>query len=166
MYKNIEDFIDDWEEEAKATIKIFEKIDDTEIKDKVNENVRTLGKIAWHITQTLTEMPASAKIISEDTLENRDVPESIKIIIDKYEKYSGELVNSLKENWNDSDLNEIVELYKQKWKRSKVLSVLVKHQIHHRGQMTVIMRLLNMKVPGIYGPAKEEWSEYGMGTQE
>ena len=166
MYKTIEDFIDDWKEEAESTIKVFEKVDDAEIKNKVNDNVRTLGKIAWHITQTLTEMPASAKIISEDALENRDVPESIKIIIDKYEQHSGELVNSLKENWKDSDLTEIVELYNQKWKRSKVLSVLIKHQIHHRAQMTVIMRLLNTKVPGIYGPAKDEWSEYGMEPQE
>jgi uncharacterized damage-inducible protein DinB len=36
------------------------------------------------------------------------------------------------------------------------------HQCHHRGQMTVLMRQAGQKVPGIYGPAKEEWSSMGM----
>ncbi len=166
MYKTIEDFIEDWKEESKSTVMVFKKVDDLELKKKVHDNVRTPGKIAWHITQTVTEMPKSAGIISTDPLENMDIPESIKTITDLYEKYSGELVRSIKENWKDSDLNEVIELYGQKWKRSKVLSVLLKHEIHHRAQMTVVMRLLNMKVPGVYGPSKEEWAKYGADPQE
>ena len=42
------------------------------------------------------------------------------------------------------------------------LAVLVRHQAHHRGQMTVLMRQAGLKVPGVYGPAREEWAEFGM----
>jgi uncharacterized damage-inducible protein DinB len=28
--------------------------------------------------------------------------------------------------------------------------------------MTVLMRQAGLRVPGIYGPAKEEWEEHGM----
>jgi len=42
------------------------------------------------------------------------------------------------------------------------LQVLVVHQAHHRGQMTVLMRQAGLKVPGVYGPAREEWTAYGM----
>jgi uncharacterized damage-inducible protein DinB len=59
-----------------------------------------------------------------------------------------------------------MKIYGQEWEGRKILSILVKHQIHHRAQMTVLMRLLNLKVPGLYGPAKEEWSQYGMEAQE
>jgi len=52
------------------------------------------------------------------------------------------------------------------WKKGKVLSVLVKHQTHHQGQLTVIMRLAGLKVPGVYGPAEEEWANMGMEAQE
>ena len=40
------------------------------------------------------------------------------------------------------------------------------HQTHHRDQMTVLMRLQDIKVPGVYGPSKEEWAQYGMEAQE
>ncbi len=36
------------------------------------------------------------------------------------------------------------------------------HSIHHRAQMIVVMRMLGLSVPGIYGPAREEWAAYGM----
>jgi len=36
------------------------------------------------------------------------------------------------------------------------------HQTHHRAQMTVLMRQAGLKVPGVYGPSREEWSQMGM----
>ena len=30
------------------------------------------------------------------------------------------------------------------------------HMIHHRGQLTVYLRLIGAKVPGIYGPSADE----------
>jgi uncharacterized damage-inducible protein DinB len=46
------------------------------------------------------------------------------------------------------------------------LGVIVSHQIHHRAQLTIVMRLNGLKVPGVYGPSKEEWTSYGMPAQE
>lgn len=34
--------------------------------------------------------------------------------------------------------------------------IITNHLIHHRGQMTVYMRLLDIPVPGIYGPSADE----------
>ena len=64
------------------------------------------------------------------------------------------------------DLTDAIDMYGQKWKKKFILQVLITHQIHHRAQMTVIMRLLNIPVPGIYGPSKEEWTQFGMTPQE
>jgi uncharacterized damage-inducible protein DinB len=36
--------------------------------------------------------------------------------------------------------------------RSRVMS----HMIHHRGQMSVYLRLLDVPVPGMYGPTADE----------
>jgi len=46
-----------------------------------------------------------------------------------------------------------------------VLVSLITHQAHHRGQMTVLMRQAGLKVPGVYGPAREEWAAMGMPPQ-
>ena len=50
--------------------------------------------------------------------------------------------------------------------RGQSLAALVGHQTHHRGQMAPLMRQAGLKVPGVYGPSKEEWVDYGMPPQE
>jgi uncharacterized damage-inducible protein DinB len=37
-----------------------------------------------------------------------------------------------------------------------ILQSLIRHQIHHRGQMTILMREAHVVVPGVYGPSREE----------
>jgi len=39
---------------------------------------------------------------------------------------------------------------------ARILQSLVRHQIHHRGQMTILMRQAGVVVPGVYGPSREE----------
>ncbi len=166
MYRKIEDFIADWKSEEKFTVSIFSKIT-VEIKAyKADENIRTLERLAWHITQTLTEMPFRAGIIDADFLDQKSIPESFDEIISAYKTHSSELMKLVQEKWSDSDLTGNIEVYGQQWERRKVLSVLVKHQVHHRAQMTTLMRLQHIEVPGTYGPSKEEWAKYGMEMQE
>jgi uncharacterized damage-inducible protein DinB len=166
MYRNIEDFIADWKSEEEFTIKIFSSIPEDVKSSKVNDNIRSLERLAWHISQTLTEMPYKAGIIAQDYLEDEPIPANMKEIILIYKKYSGELMNLVAQKWKDEDLTAKVEMYGQQWERRKILSVLVLHQVHHRAQMTTIMRLLHVPVPGIYGPSKEEWSAIGMEPME
>ena len=87
-------------------------------------------------------------------------------IISIYKKYSAELSKTIREKWTDAGLTEKIIVYDQPWERRKVLSVLVMHQAHHRGQLTALMRLEGLPVPGVYGPAKEEWAKFGMKAME
>jgi len=166
MYSNLPDFFNDWQEESQLTLSVFTKIDEAAKSVKIKDNLRSLDRLAWHITQTLTEMPFRAGILESDVLENEPVPESIKKISEIYQYQSNILAETLKANWQDTDLTEIIEVYGEKWEKRKILSMLIKHQIHHRGQMTAMMRMLEMQVPGTYGPSKEEWTQYGMSPQE
>ena len=166
MYRKLEDFFEDWKADAEFTLKVFSKISDEKINEKPYENIRSLGRLAWHITQTITEMLNKAGLFDEDHLDKKPIPDTFEEISETYKKYSGQLIELLKAKWADDDLPNDIELYGRPFQRSKVLSMLLNHQIHHRGQMTIVMRLLNIDVPGIYGPSKEEWSNYGMEAQE
>jgi len=55
-------------------------------------------------------------------------------------------------------------MYGDRWKRGVTLLALLMHQAHHRGQMTVVMRLAGLKVPALYGPAREEWAGSQIGA--
>ena len=166
MYRKIKDFLEDWKEESEATLKVFSQIPDSVKSVKDNVNIRSLERMAWHITQTVTEMPKSCGIIENDPLEGMDIPVSFSEITDLYKEHSSKLYEILEQKWTDEDLIKELEIYGQSWQGQKILSVLIKHQIHHRAQMTTLMRLHNLKVPGIYGPSKEEWTQYGMDPQE
>jgi uncharacterized damage-inducible protein DinB len=166
MYRAVKDFLEDWKNESGFTIQIFSKIPDAAMHHKPNQNIRSLGRLSWHITQTLTEMPHKAGIVEADDLDEKPIPGTMEEILDTYKKYSGQLLQSIKGKWTDDDLSQSVEMYGQKWTNGSILSSLVRHQIHHRAQMTILMRLQNIAVPGIYGPAQEEWAGFGMNPPE
>ena len=165
MFRTINDFLKAWKHESEATLKVFNKLTDESLNQKVTSDGRSLGFIAWHITDTIPEMLSKTGLpFSHD--ENTPVPASVETIKNIYENSSKAVAELISKNWKDEMLSDDLNMYGQVWKRASVLSSLIAHQTHHRGQMTVLMRQAGLKVPGVYGPAKEEWAEYGMPTQE
>jgi uncharacterized damage-inducible protein DinB len=166
MYSTIPDFIQDWKYESEATLKVFEQLTDDSLNKKFDDNIRTPARLAWHIVTTLGEMVQQTGLKFDATPEDAPLPSSVKELCGEYKRSSEGMLNSVNNEWSDETLAEVVNIYGQNWKKGKILSVLATHQIHHRGQLTVIMRLAGLKVPGVYGPAKEEWANTGKEAQE
>ena len=166
MYRKLEDFVKDWTNESESTLKIFNNLTDESLTKKVNENVRTAGRLAWHITTSIGEMAHRTGLSFKTVDENSSVPATAKEIVEAYKQASENMAAEIKEKWNDEKLFEEDDMYGEKWAKGSTLAILVSHQIHHRAQLTVVMRLNGLKVPGIFGPAKEEWAKYGMPAQE
>lgn len=166
MYYKLSDFIEDWKYESESTIKVLNNLSDESLTVKFNKEIRTPGRLAWHIVTSVGEMAHRTGLIFETVDENATIPSTAKEIVDEYKRTSDNLMNEIKKKWNDETLMKEDDMYGEMWAKGKTLGVLVTHQIHHRGQLTVVMRLAGLKVPGVYGPAKEEWSGYGMEPQE
>lgn len=166
MYSRVTDFIEDWKYESESTLKIYDNLTDDSLDFKPNKNVRSPGRLAWHIVTTLGEMVHRTGLKFDATPEDTPAPSNVKEIINEYKRSSNGMLNAVKKEWGDESLLDEVNLYGQNWKKGKILSVLVNHQTHHRGQLTVVMRLAGLKVPGVYGPAKEEWANMGMEPQD
>lgn len=166
MYYKLEDFINDWTIESESTLKVFSNLTDESLVKVVNENVRTAGRLAWHITTTIGEMAHRTGLTFKTVDENSPVPATAKEIVDAYKEASENLLAVIKSNWNDESLIVEDDMYGEMWKRGTTLGVIISHQIHHRAQLTVVMRLNGLKVPGVFGPSKEEWTNFGMPAQE
>jgi len=162
MYKSISEFNEDWKNESQATQKVLNALTDESLGQAVYPDGRTLGRIARHITLTIPEMMGQTGLVFNSPDKKSDIPVSAQIIAETYKSLANQLSNVLSENWTDAMLDEIIDIYGEKWSRSLVLQVLVRHEIHHRAQITVLMRQAGLKVPGLYGPSKEEWVAYGM----
>jgi len=166
MYRLIQDFLDTWKYEQTVTLKIFRALTDASLQQKVSTPGRSLGFLAWHITVTLGEMGAKAGLPVDAPAEDSPVPAKASEIAAAYEQASSSLESAVKANWTDAVLLDQIDMYGEKWTRGATLTSLVSHQIHHRAQMTVLMRQAGLIVPGIYGPAREEWAKMGMKAPE
>ena len=166
MYYKIEDFKNDWTYESGSTLKLFNNLTDESLNKKFNDNLRTLGKLAWHITGSIPEMMNRTDLKIKGVDENLPVPKSAGEFADAYKIVSDELINEVLNNWKDGNLSDKVNMYGEEWEKGKILSVLLIHQTHHRAQMTVLMRLAGLRVNGIYGPSREEWADMKMPAQE
>lgn len=166
MFHKLEDFITDWTFESESTLKIFNNLTDESLTKKVSENVRTAGRLAWHITTAIGEMAHRTGLTFKTVESGSAVPATVKEIVEAYKEASENLLSAVKVNWNDETLNVEDDMYGEMWKRGTTLGVIISHQIHHRAQLSIVMRLNGLTVPGIYGPSKEEWTQLDMPAQE
>jgi uncharacterized damage-inducible protein DinB len=162
MYTSTKQFLKDWKYEREGMLKILSNLTNESLNQKVTPDGRSLGFLAWHITQTIPEMMGRTGLkLNGPGLED-DAPEDTEKIKAEYERASDSLMNEIEKNWNDDTLKIEDDMYGENWSRGLTLLYLMLHQAHHLGQMTVLMRQAGLKVPGIYGPSKEEWAAMGM----
>jgi len=159
MYTSIENFLADWKFESEATLKVFSFLKDEAMNKRVANYDRTLGELSWHIVGSLSEMISYTNLEINCPSEEDPIPADIKGLIQLYYNAAKSLTEEISKNWDDTTLQNEIEMYGENWKIGFTLSSLIRHQIHHRAQMTVLMRQVGLKVPGVYGPSKEEWAD-------
>ncbi|MFH1145182.1 MAG: DinB family protein [Candidatus Eisenbacteria bacterium] len=162
MFQKISDFHTTYEHFTSGTLKLLEALDNACLSCSAAPGHRTLGQVAWHIVTTIPEMMSKTGLPLSAIPHDAPPPAKATEIVSAYRKVSGELARAVKENWTDASLQVADDLYGEKWLRGMTLRILLDHEIHHRGQMTVLMRHAGVAVPGIYGPAKEDWVKMGM----
>lgn len=162
MIRRIEDFKTNWQYEVESTLKTLNLLTDNSLSQKVTPDARSLGFLAWHLVQTPREMLALTGLTVDGPGMEDEVPGWAAGIVAEYEKTGNSVAEAVAKNWTDETLLIEDNMYGEKWSRGLTLYYLMAHQTHHRGQMTVLMRQAGLAVPGIYGPAKEEWKSMGM----
>ncbi|HXY38294.1 MAG TPA: DinB family protein [Vicinamibacteria bacterium] len=162
MYRRVSDFLAGWEEERAATLKILSALDDRSLQQAAGADHRTLGRLAWHITVTIPEMMERTGLRLAGPAQDAPPPTHAAEIVRSYDGASRSLADEVRARWDDAALEVEDDMYGERWPRGRTLSALLAHQTHHRGQMTVLMRQAGLRVPGVYGPSREEWSAFGM----
>jgi len=166
MFHQLSEFHPVWQYEAQMTQKMLDNITDAALASEGHADGRTIGRLAWHIVQTVPEMMAKAGLTVTGPTEHEPVPSTAATICNAYRTTATSLVDELNARWTDATLSEEDDMYGERWPRAMTLSVLIRHQTHHRGQLTVLMRQAGLPIPGIYGPTREEWANWGMPAPE
>ncbi|MFC4104276.1 DinB family protein [Paenibacillus xanthanilyticus] len=162
MFTTIPSFLEEWNNETLSTQRVLDTLTDASLQQRVAPDFRSMGQIAWHIATMIHEMLSQTGLKFDAPEGDEYAPASAKTIADTYRTASAGLAAAIQSQWTDASLAESSELYGALWVNAHTLRFLISHEIHHRGEMIILMRQAGLSVPGIYGPTREYWLERGM----
>ena len=151
-------------QEAKTTRRLLERVPEESFGWKPHEKSMTLGRLAAHVAE-LPELIIPALTQPELDFASGEFkpfnPESTAGLLEKFDR-NIEAAAGLLEKQPDDRMGE-------KWRlrsgdhvlfempRALVVRFVgLNHVIHHRGQLSVYLRLLDVPLPSIYGPSADE----------
>lgn len=164
MFTTLSAFEAAWTHETKTTQRALDTLTDASLAQRITPELRSLGQLAWHIATTIPEMMSRTGLPLQmpEGGEHAPAPSSAAAIAATYREQSAKLLTVLRDSWTDASLGETTDMYGETWPNGLTLQMLISHEIHHRGQLTVLMRQAGLRVPDIYGPTREDWLEQGM----
>lgn len=159
-----EPLVSEVREEAAITKRVLERVPADKLAWKPHAKSMSLGQLALHIA---TVPGALAKITQGDSFDALQAnfvppqPGSVQEILAAHEQSAREAEQYL-QGMTDQKAQGQWRLMKGKQElfarpRIQVLrSIMLNHWYHHRGQLSVYLRLLDVPVPVIYGRSADE----------
>ncbi|MGH9259374.1 MAG: DinB family protein [Acidimicrobiales bacterium] len=155
-----EQFLRTWEREFPTTLKVLNAYPSARMDLKPHAKSKTARDLAWNFV--LEEMIIDGAIKGEiDFAQMAATPPATRDeIIRAYEASHRALIEKVRST-PDAELNKTVKWFvgpKQPAdvRRMDVLWAALMDMVHHRGQMSVYLRMADGKVPSIYGPTADE----------
>jgi len=153
----------EFDHEMALTRKVLERVPEDKFAWAPHEKSMTLGRLAGHIS----EIPGWVKeALTKDCIDiggdfKPDIPTTRSQVLDKFDKLVG-VARPLLDGATDAQFMSTWTLKSKDQemfsapKAAVLRSFVFSHLIHHRGQMSVYLRLAGVPVPAIYGPSADE----------
>jgi len=156
-----ERFLKTFEKEAGTTLKVLRAYPEAECGLKPHERSNTALSLAW--TFVMEQMLIVKALKGEAVLSGGGFPkppEDWATIIETYEKGRDEVLEQLHDPGNPN-LDGAVAFFTGPKQMGDIpldefVWFILHDQIHHRGQLSVYLRMAGGKVPSIYGPTADE----------
>ncbi len=148
--------------EGASTRKVLERLPETSLGWRPHARSRTLGELALHVAgipglfigavdrdgldRMTLEFPAVRDVAGILERLDEGVARANRVLVTTTAE---NLMNPWRYRYGDRILFELPRL-------AVIRSMGLDHLIHHRGQLTVYLRLLDVPVPGVYGPSADE----------
>jgi uncharacterized damage-inducible protein DinB len=156
MYTSIKEFVQDWNTESATSLKVERALTDASLSQNSDPDGRTLGRLGWHMVLMIGGMGGAAGLAIAAPPRGSEAPGTAAAIAEAYEKAARSMGEEAASKLKDEQLTMEVSAFGRSMTIASLLQGLVRHQIHHRAQMTILMRVAGLVVPGIYGPSREE----------
>jgi len=149
--------------EIQGTRKVLERVPADNFDFKPHPKSGSLIWLANHVATVFDwgYQTLSTPSLAIDDFTPPPLPKTSEELMQAFEKSSSQFRQELAAA-TDQDLTAVWTLT---WKGQQMISaprvavlrgMVVNHMIHHRGQLTMYLRALDVPVPGLYGPSADE----------
>jgi uncharacterized damage-inducible protein DinB len=150
--------------EAGTTRTIIERLPDDKFGWKPHEKSMTLGRLAGHIIEMVGWTGSTLTQDGIDFATMNYEPRVYTTTAEMLEDFDKNVADALSvlssvddaEMFKSWSMRNGETLYFEMPKAAVMRSFVMNHIIHHRGQLAVYIRLLDIPVPSIYGPSADE----------
>jgi uncharacterized damage-inducible protein DinB len=159
-----ESLLDEYREEVATTRRVLERVPQDQLSWRPHPRSMSLGQLVNHIAT----VPASAAMIlrqdSFDVLQANFEPPEAKSMVEAlatFDQNTCEAANRLQTMTEEQAQGPWRltrgdrELF-TKPRSAIIRTIVMNHWYHHRGQLSVYLRLLDVPLPVIYGPSADE----------
>jgi len=157
-----EGFIKEIEQESGPTRKMLERIPPEMFDWKPHEKSMTMKRLSVLTADMFGWFQFEIDADELDFAKGYDMPdpETTEELVDFFDKRFKDGINSLKKA-NDAKFSERWKLRRgenifMETSKLEIVRMTINHMVHHRGQLSVFMRLKDIPVPPIYGPTADE----------
>lgn len=159
----ITSLLKEMEQEAQTTRKMLERVPADKYSWKPHEKSMTMQRLATHIAELPGWVSMVLATTELDFANNPYEPETIqdnKELLAYFEKNLSEAKTKLAAATEDDlvpdwTLRNGEDIYSTNTK-AEVIRMSYCQTVHHRAQLGVYLRLLNIPIPGSYGPSADE----------
>ncbi len=160
----VEPIVGEFQEEVGITRRILERIPGNKLDWRPHAKSMTLGQLAWHIA---TVPGGLARILAQDGFDVSQAsfvhpqPKSKEEILVALEESARGGEAFLKSLSDDQALGgwRLAKGERELFVRPRIevlRQIMLNHWYHHRGQLSVYLRLLDVPVPVVYGRSADE----------
>jgi uncharacterized damage-inducible protein DinB len=159
----IDGLLQELEHEAQTTRRVLERVPNDKLGWKPHPKSMTLGQLAFHIATVpggVAELAASADSVQVPQFSQPTANSTAELL-----SALDESIAKAKQLLGGMDDEKITATWRMMRGDQEVFalpriallrSIMLNHWYHHRGQLSVYLRELDVPIPSIYGPSADE----------
>jgi uncharacterized damage-inducible protein DinB len=162
MATMVESLLNEFREEVPATRRVLERVPGDKLSWKPHPKSRSLGELAMHVAGIHA---MAERIIKSDEFAVGSIPptipnsvEEIRAAFEKNVRGAEEALSTMSEQTAQGSWR-LAFKGKEIFRKPRIAALrtnMFNHLYHHRGQLSVYLRLLDVPLPVVYGPTADE----------
>ena len=155
MFSSLEEALTLWAQQAAITRRVLAALPESAYGARPHEKSRTGAELAWHIATDPYSYVTGTLKLKVRGIPAASPPATSESLLHAYDAIHRDCVTAVGRQ-NDEWLRGEARMDGRATTNGIVIGSMVLHETHHRGQLSIYVRMAGGKVPSICGPSADD----------